>query len=62
MSLTSWGSRAAGEPQDRTESRAAGAGPNDNLRTENGKALSAADNGVSWTKIATWRKTYKKFS
>lgn len=60
MALTSWGARAAGEPQDRTEARVAGTGPNDNLRAENGKLLSSADNGVAWLPLATFRKNYKK--
>lgn len=58
MSLTSWSTRAAGEPISRTEERAAGVGPTDELRTENGKPLSTADNGVSATKLAKWRVTY----
>lgn len=62
MSLTSWGSRVASEPQDRTEARAAGSGPLDNLRTENGKHLDSADNGVNWLKIGAWRVKYKKFA
>jgi len=60
MAQTSWSTRAAAEPQDRTESRAAGYGPNDQLRTDNGVALSTADNGASATKVGTWRATYKR--
>ena len=59
MSLTSWGSRTATEPNSRTESRAAGDGPTDELRTENGKALSSRDTSHD-NKIASWRKTYKQ--
>jgi hypothetical protein len=61
MAQTSWGSRATAEPQDRTESRAAGYGPNDQLRSDNGVVLSSADNGTSAAKVAVWRVKYKKF-
>lgn len=59
MSLTSWSTRSSSEPEARTESRAAGDGPNDNLRTENAKALSSRDTSLDG-KLATWRNTYKK--
>ena len=58
MALTSWGSRVASEPLSRTEERAAGVGPLDNLLSENGKHLDVADNGVTATKLATWRITH----
>jgi len=59
MTLTSWGSRAAGEPESRTESRAAGDGPTDELHTENGKPLSSRDTSHDGL-LAAWRKTNKK--
>ena len=59
MALTSWGSRASSEPESRTESRAAGDGPSDELRAENGKALSSRDTSHDG-KVASWRNTYKK--
>lgn len=62
MAQTSWGTRASAEPQDRTESRAAGYGPNDQLRSDNGVVLSSADNGASAVKVAAWRAKYKKFA
>lgn len=57
MSLTSWSTRAASEPVSRTESRAAGDGPLDNLRTENAKVLSSRDTSHD-NLIAIWRKTF----
>lgn len=59
MALTSWGSRTASEPESRTESRAAGEGPTDNLRTENAKPLSSRDTSFDG-KLAAWRVVYKK--
>ena len=59
MSLPSWGSRTAGEPNSRTESRAAGDGPANEPVAENAKALSSRDTSHDG-KIAVWRKTYKK--
>lgn len=59
MSLPSWGSRAAAEPQGRTESRAAGDGPSNEPAAENGKALSARDTSHDGV-LASWRKTNKK--
>lgn len=57
MALTSWGTRAASEPVSRSESRAAGDGPNDQLRAENGKPLSSRDTSHD-NLVALWRKTY----
>lgn len=59
MSLPSWGSRTASEPESRTESRAAGDGPTNEPVAENGKVLSSRDTGHDG-KLAAWRVTYKK--
>lgn len=59
MSLPTWGSRTSGEPESRTESRAAGDGPTNEPATENGKVLSSRDTSHDGV-IATWRKTNKK--
>lgn len=59
MSLPSWGSRTASEPESRTESRAAGDGPTNEPVAENAKPLSSRDTSHD-NKLATWRNTYKK--
>lgn len=59
MSLPSWGSRTATEPESRTESRAAGDGPTNEPSAENGKVLSSRDTSHDGL-LAKWRVTYKK--